>query len=100
MLASSICIGASANARVEQHPTAIRMFTERLEHQLPIDTVEVGLALKIEHPVVAPAELASCAHRIDCRLAGPVAVGAGMGHRHPCHTTQTGHSFPQSKVVA
>src|SRR5262245_27104401 len=57
------------------------MFTERLEHQLPIDTVKVSLHIEIEHPVVAPAALASCAYRIDCRLAGPVAVGIGRKHR-------------------
>src|SRR5215469_11959555 len=57
------------------------MFSDRLEHQLPIDTVKIGLHVEIEHPVVAPTALPSRAHRIDCRLAGSVAVGIGMKHR-------------------
>jgi hypothetical protein len=32
---------------VEQHPTAIRMLPDRLEHQLPINTVEIGLNVVI-----------------------------------------------------
>ena len=35
------------------------MMTDSLEHQLPIDTVEIALDIKIEHPVVPPAPLAS-----------------------------------------
>ena len=57
------------------------MVTDRLEHQLPIDAIEVGLHIEVEHAVVTPTALASCAHRIDCRLAGPVAIGVGMKHR-------------------
>src|SRR5215475_15791583 len=66
---------------VEQHPAAIRMLANRLEHQLPIKTVEVGLNVKIEHPVIAPAALSRCAHGVDRRFAGPVTVGVGMKHR-------------------
>ena len=57
------------------------MMTDRLEHQLPIDAVEEALDVEIENPVVAPAALASLAHGIDRRFAGPVAVGVGMEHR-------------------
>jgi site-specific DNA recombinase len=65
---------------VEQNPTAIRMLADRLEHQLPINTVEVGLHVEVKYPVVAPTAPASSAHRLDCRLAGPVTVGIGMKH--------------------
>src|SRR5262245_40203168 len=57
------------------------MFADRLEQQLPINTVEVGLDVEIEYPVVAPAALSRCAHGIDRRFAGPVTVGVGMKHR-------------------
>src|SRR5580700_3523832 len=66
---------------VEQHPRAVRMMTDRLEQQLPIDTVEVTFDVDVEHPVVAPAALTSLAYGIDRRSAGPVAVGVGMEHR-------------------
>ena len=66
---------------VEQHPRAVRMTTDRLEHQLPIDAVEIGFYVEIEHPVVAPAALTSLAHGIDRRSTGPVAIGVGMKHR-------------------
>src|SRR3977135_1337552 len=57
------------------------MLADRLEEQLPVDTVEEGAYIEIEHPVAAPAALASLAHGIDRRFAGPVAVGVGMEHR-------------------
>src|ERR1700674_4866141 len=57
------------------------MLADRLEEQLPVDTVEEGAYIEIEHPVVAPAALASLAHGINCRFAGPVAVGVGVEHR-------------------
>src|SRR5215475_9978478 len=66
---------------VEQHPRTIRMLADRLEHQLPINTVEVGLDVEIQHPVIAPAALTSRVHGIDRRLAGPVAIGVGVEHR-------------------
>src|SRR5215470_7296072 len=66
---------------VEQNPSAIRMFADRLEHQLPIKTVEIGLDVQIKYPVVAPAALSRCAHGVDRRFTGPVAVGVGMKHR-------------------
>src|SRR5205823_6650473 len=65
----------------EQHPWTVRMMTDRLEQKLPIDAVEVGFYVEIEHPVVAPAALTSLAHGIDRRFAGPVAIGVGMKHR-------------------
>src|ERR1700720_1894293 len=57
------------------------MLTDRLEEQLPVDTVEEGAYIEIEHPVAAPAAPASLAHGIDRRFAGPVAVGVGVEHR-------------------
>ena len=66
---------------VEQHPRTVRMTTNRLEHQLPINAVEETLDVEIENPIVAPAALASLAHGISCRFAGPVAVGVSVEHR-------------------
>src|SRR5947208_1453267 len=66
---------------VKQHPWTVRMMTDRLEQKLPIDAVEEALDVEIEHPVVAPAALASLVHGIDRRFAGPVAVGVGMKPR-------------------
>src|SRR5215467_8506418 len=66
---------------VEQHPRAVRMMTDRLEQQLPIDTVEVAFDVDVEHPVVAPAALTSLAYGIDRRSAGPVAIRVGVEHR-------------------
>src|SRR5438105_2784046 len=57
------------------------MMTDRLEHQLPINAVEVGFYVEIEHPVIAPAALTSLAYGIDRRSAGPVAVGVGVKYR-------------------
>src|SRR5215472_14352392 len=66
---------------VEQHPCAVRMMTDCLEQQLPIDTVEVTFDVDVEHPVVAPAALTSLAYGIDCRSAGPVPVRVGVEYR-------------------
>src|SRR3984893_1394616 len=66
---------------VEQHPRLVRMTTDRFEYQLPIDAVEIGFYVEIEHPVVAPAALTSLAHGVDRRFAGPVAIGVGMERR-------------------
>src|SRR6266446_8899475 len=60
---------------VEQHPWTVRMMTDGLEQKLPIDAIEEALDVEIEHPVAAPAALASRAHGIDRRFAGSVAVG-------------------------
>src|SRR5262245_41112482 len=57
------------------------MTTDRPEHQLPIDAVEIGFYVEIEHPVVPPAPLTSLAHGIDRRFAGPVAIGVSVEHR-------------------
>src|SRR5262252_1435651 len=65
---------------VEQHPRTIRMMTDGLEHQLPINAVEEALDIEIKNPVVAPAALASLAHGINRRFAGPVAVRVGVEH--------------------
>src|SRR5215472_6441916 len=66
---------------VEQHPRAVRMMTDRLEQQLPIDTVEVTFDVDLEHPVIAPATLTSLAYGFARRSAGPVAIRVGMEHR-------------------
>src|SRR5215472_8169751 len=76
-LPSSICTGAFS----QPHPHAVRMMTDRLEQQLPIDTVEVAFDVDVEHPVVAPAALTSLAYGIDRRSAGPVAIRVGVEHR-------------------
>src|SRR5438045_4217404 len=60
---------------VEPHPRAVRMMTDCLEQQLPIDTVEVAFDVDVEHPGVAPAALTGLAYGIDRRSAGPVAIG-------------------------
>src|ERR1019366_940583 len=57
------------------------MMTDRLEHQLPIDTVEVSFDVDVEHPVISPAALTGLTHRIDRRSAGPVAIRVGVEHR-------------------
>ena len=57
------------------------MVADRPEHQLPVDAVEEALEVEIEHPVGAPTTLTSCAHGIDRRFAGAIAVGIGMEHR-------------------
>jgi hypothetical protein len=57
------------------------MTTDGLEHQLPINAVEEALDVEIENPIVAPAALASLAHGINRRFAGPVAIGIGVEHR-------------------
>src|SRR5215470_3770659 len=57
------------------------MTTDRLEHQVPIDAVEVSFNVDVEHPVISPAPLTGLAHRIDRRSAGPVAIGVSVEHR-------------------
>ena len=66
---------------VEQHPRAVCMMTDSPEQQLPIDAVEEAFDIEIEHPVVTPAALTSCAHGIERRSAGPVAIGVGVEYR-------------------
>src|SRR5439155_22803967 len=56
------------------------MTTDRREHQLPINAVEVGCYVEIEHPVVAPTALTSLAPGIDRRFRGPVAIGVSMDY--------------------
>jgi hypothetical protein len=43
------------------------MFADSPKHQLPVDAVEEAFDVEVEHPVVAPAALASCVHCVDCR---------------------------------
>src|SRR6476661_3678005 len=66
---------------IEQDPRTARMMTNRPEHQLPINAVEIGFYVDVEHPVIPPAALTSLAHGIDRRFAGPVAIRVGMKHR-------------------
>src|ERR1700683_1376011 len=66
---------------VEQNPRTARMMTNCLEHQLPINAVEIGFYVEVEHPVIPPASLTSLAHGIDRRFARPVAVGVGGSKR-------------------
>src|SRR3954468_18768571 len=66
---------------IEQHPRLVRMTTDRPKHQLPIDAVEIGFYVEIEHPVIPPTALTSLAHGIDRRFAGPVAIRVGVERR-------------------
>src|SRR6476620_66676 len=50
------------------------MMPDRLKQPLPIDAVEIGLYVDIEHPIIPPAALTGLAHGIDRRSTGPVAV--------------------------
>ncbi len=72
---------ADINDGVSRNFKVILMLTDSLEHQLPIDGVEKGAHIEIDHPVVAPTALTSRAHGIDCRFARPVAVRIRMKHR-------------------
>src|SRR4249920_3072110 len=42
---------------IEQNPRTARMMTNRPEHQLPINAVEIGFYVEVEHPVTPPAAL-------------------------------------------
>src|ERR1700693_6086444 len=53
--------GLQPALNVQQHPRTVCMMTNRLEHQLPINAVEIGFYVEIEHPVVAPTALTSLA---------------------------------------
>jgi len=66
---------------VEQHPWTIRMLSNRLEQQLPIDAVKIAPDINVEHPIVAPAPLTRRAHGIDCRSTGPIPIGIGVEYR-------------------
>ena len=57
------------------------MMTNRPEHQLPINAVEIGFYVEVEHPVIPPATLTSLAHGIDRRFAGPVTIRVDVEHR-------------------
>src|SRR5262245_18555175 len=81
-LPSSICTGAFNPALdVEQHPRTVRVLTDSLEHQLPIEAIEEALDVEIKHPVIAPTALTSRAHGIDRRFAGSVAIGVRLKPR-------------------
>ena len=56
------------------------MMPDRLQQPRPIDAVEIGLYVDIEHPVIPPAALTGLAHGIDRRSTGPVAVCVGVKH--------------------
>ena len=70
-----------ATLDVEQHPATVRMVTDGLEQQLPIDAVEVAFDVNVEHEVIPPAALTGLTHGIDRRSTGPVAIGIDMKHR-------------------
>ena len=59
---------------IEQHPRTAGMSPNRTQEQRMIDAVEERLDVDVEHPVIPPAPLARCAHCIDRRAAGPIAV--------------------------
>src|SRR5579863_1207685 len=69
------------------------MVMDSLEQQLPIDTVEEALNVEIEHPVMAPTPLTSCAHGIMCRSTGPVAIGIGVECRLQMWLQETTSDF-------
>jgi hypothetical protein len=50
---------------------------------LIVTTHQEALDVDIEHPVVAPAALASCAHCLGRRFAGSVIIGVGLPRRLP-----------------
>src|SRR5262249_12019506 len=81
---------------VEQHPRAVRMMTNRLEQQLPIDTVEVTFDVYVEHPVVAPAALTSLAHGIGTR-AGRAGSQRGGGEPRAPDTPPGGGGGPPGR---
>jgi hypothetical protein len=66
---------------VEQDPRAVGMMPNRLEHQLPVDTVKEALDVEVENPIGAEAPLAGLGHGIDRRLTRPVTVGVDVKHR-------------------
>ena len=57
------------------------MMADSLEQQLPFDAVEEAFDVQIEHPIITPAPLTRCTHGIECRSAGPVAIGIGVKYR-------------------
>jgi hypothetical protein len=65
---------------VEEHPGAVGVLAHGPEQQLVIDAVEETLDVDVEHPVRAPAPLASCPDRVDRRSTGTITVGVGMEH--------------------
>src|SRR5436190_1206523 len=74
------------------------MTTDRREHQLPINAVEVGFYVEIEHPVVAPTAVTSVAHGIAGRFAGHVRrflrrsrTTRRAGVSHETAARETGH---------
>jgi hypothetical protein len=50
------------------------VLAHRPHQQLPVDIIEEGFDVQIEHPVVAPAALPRHAHGVERRLAGSVSV--------------------------
>ena len=53
----------------------------RLDDEIPPDAVEELLDVQIDHPVVLPAPLPACRHRVQRRPARPVPVGVRMEDR-------------------
>ena len=59
---------------VKQHPRAVRVLAHRPHQQLPVDIIEEGFDVQIEHSIVAPATLPRHADCVECRLAGSIPI--------------------------
>ena len=59
---------------VKQHPRAVRMLAHRPHQQVPVDIIEEGFDVQIDHPVVAPAALPCHADCIERRFAGAISI--------------------------
>src|SRR6516225_1958065 len=59
---------------VEQHPGAVRMLAHRPHQQSPVDLIEKGFDVQIEHPGVAPTALPRHADGVERRLPGPISI--------------------------
>ena len=66
---------------IEQHPSAVRVFAERLEQQLVIDAVEEPFDVEVNDPVGAPAAPSCRPDGVDRRSARSVPVRVRMEPR-------------------
>ena len=62
------------SVEVKQHPRTVRMLAHRPHQQFPVDFIEEGFDVQIEHPVVTPAALPRHADCIERRFAGSIPV--------------------------
>lgn len=79
---------------IKQHPTAVRMFAERLEHKLVIDAVEEPFDVEINDPVGAPAALSCRPDCVDCRSARVGIRTSPHGTEAPAEAPDTGGPLP------